>query len=219
MRYRIGVVAVAFAPAGIAESAERARALGFEHLDCAAGPLDALAEEERDALVLPIGDVFGVTASRPRATTLAPVERRGEDRFDDAVALFRSMPGVRMEPGPHTAAGSIEKIEALVAAVPGLRLTLDTGHVAYWGEDPVRALRYADHVQLRQSAKGDAQRHADEGGDVDFSAVLRELDRLDYQGLLSVEYFDLPSFGWPLEDPVGYSVALAAHVRGLMRAA
>jgi hypothetical protein len=47
--------------------------------------------------------------------------------------------------------------------------------------------------------------------------VLAELERLDYRGLLSVEYFDLPDYGWPLEDPVGHAVALAAHVRALMR--
>jgi hypothetical protein len=46
--------------------------------------------------------------------------------------------------------------------------------------------------------------------------VLAELDRLDYRGLISVEYFDLADMGWPLDDPVGYSVALAAHVRALM---
>ena len=122
-------------------------------------------------------------------------------------------------PGARTAheRGSVEKIEALVAAVPGLRLTVDTGHVATWGEDPVEVLRHADHVQLRQAAKGDPQRHADDGGDVDFAAVLAELDRLDYQGAISIEYFDLADMGWPLDDPVGHCTALAAHVRALMR--
>jgi sugar phosphate isomerase/epimerase len=107
-------------------------------------------------------------------------------------------------------------VEALVAAVPGLRLTLDTGHVATWGEDPVPLLRHADHVQFRQAARRQPQLHPDEGGDVDFAAVLAELDRLDYHGLISIEYFDLPEFGWTLDDPVGYSVALASHVRALM---
>ena len=47
-------------------------------------------------------------------------------------------------------------------------------------------------MQLRQAAPGKTQLHADDGGDVDFAAVLAELDRLDYQGLISIEYFDLP---------------------------
>ena len=60
-------------------------------------------------------------------------ERRGEDRFDEAVAMFRSVPGARLEPGPRSVAGSVAKVEAILEAVPGLRLTLDTGHVATLG--------------------------------------------------------------------------------------
>ena len=148
---------------------------------------------------------------------MALYERRGEDRFDEAVALFSQHPGARLEPGPRSVADSVAKIEALVAAVPGLRLTVDTGHVAAWGEDPVRLLYLADHVQLRQAAQGRPQLHPDVGGDVDFVAVLHELERLDYRGLLSVEYFDLPDYGWPLDDPVGHAVAMQAHMRALMR--
>ncbi len=147
---------------------------------------------------------------------MAPFERRGEDRFDETVETFRRHPGARLEPGPRSAADSIEKVEAIVAAVPGLELTLDTGHVAAWGEDPIPLLRHAGHVQLRQAAAGRPQLHPDDDGDVDFSAVLRELERLEYPGLMSIEYFDLPDYGWPLDDPVDHAVALATHVRALM---
>jgi len=34
---------------------------------------------------------------------------------------------------------------------------------------------------------------------------------------MSIEYFDLTDMGWPLDDPVGHCVALATHVRALMR--
>ena len=71
-------------------------------------------------------------------------------------------------------------------------------------------------MQLRQAAEGRPQLHPDEGGDVDFAAVLAELERLDYPGLVSIEYFNLPDYGWPLDDPVGHAVALATHVRELM---
>ena len=81
----------------------------------------------------------------------------------------------------------------------------------------MRLLHLADHVQLRQAAKGRPQLYPDEGGDVDFVAVLRELERLDYRGLLSVEYFDLPDYGWPLDDPVDHAIAMQAHIRALMR--
>ena len=47
------------------------------------------------------------------------------------------------------------------------------------------------------------------------AAVLRRLDELDFDGLVSVEYFDLPDLGWPLDDPVSYCVELAQYVRSL----
>lgn len=216
MKRAIGLVSVAFGSVDLPEADARAAALGFDHLDASAGAIDKLDVDELTALPIPIGDRISGFEVEAGCTALAPVERRGEDRFDETVELFRRHPGARLEPGPRTAADSIEKVEALVAAVPGLRLTLDTGHVAAWGEDPVRLLRHADHVQLRQAAVGRPQLHPDEGGDVDFGAILAELERLDYPGLMSVEYFDLPDYGWPLDDPVGHAVALAAHVRALV---
>jgi sugar phosphate isomerase/epimerase len=219
MRLPIGVVAVAFGDTTVDEAAARALSLGFEHLDCSDLALERLGPAGIDALAVPVGDRISGPEVRSGCTAMALVERRGQDRFDEAVDVFGRHPGTRLEPVPHSMADSVAAVERIVAAVPGLRLTVDTGHVATWGEDPVRLLHLADHVQLRQAAKGRPQLHPDEGGDVDFAAVLRELERLDYRGLLSVEYFDLPTYGWPLDDPVGYSVALAAHVRGLMHEA
>ena len=46
--------------------------------------------------------------------------------------------------------------------------------------------------------------------------MLRRLDELDYQGSLSIEYFDLPEQGWPLDDPIAWAVDLRAHVLSLM---
>jgi sugar phosphate isomerase/epimerase len=102
--------------------------------------------------------------------------------------------------------------------VPGLRLLVDTGHVADWGGDPLEMLEYADHVQLRQGRPGATQVHVDDPtGVVDFAAVLRRLDELDYRGRLSVEHFDLPDLGWPLDDPVGWATDLLHHLRVLTR--
>jgi sugar phosphate isomerase/epimerase len=212
----IGIVGVAYGELPLTEMARRSADLGFDHLDAAVHLLDGLDDAAIASLAVPIADRISGFELVDGCTFVAPYERRGEDRFDETVAMMRAHPTARLEPGPRTSAGSVEKIEALVAAVPDLRLTIDTGHVATWGEDPVSVLRHADHVQLRQAAKGDPQRHADEGGDVDFAAVFEELDRLDYRGQVSVEYFDLADMGWPLDDPVGYSVALATHVRALM---
>jgi sugar phosphate isomerase/epimerase len=214
----IGIVAVAFGPIGVTEAATRAAALGFDHLDAAVGGIEALSADEVAALAVPIGDRIGGFEMHPDSTCMALPERRGDDAFDETVARFRACPGARLEPGPRSAADRVEKVEAIVAAVPGLRLTLDTGHVATWGEDPVQLLRHAGHVQLRQAAEGRPQLHPDEGGDVDFAAVVAELERLDYRGLISIEYFDLPDLRMPLDDPVGHAVALAARVRPLLAA-
>lgn len=104
----------------------------------------------------------------------------------------------------------------MMAAVPGLRLLVDTGHVADWGGDPLELLEYAGHIQLRQGAPGRTQLHVeDPRGVVDFGAVLGRLDDLGYEGALSVEHFDLPEHGWPLADPRAWALDLAAHVRAL----
>jgi sugar phosphate isomerase/epimerase len=216
MRRPIGIVAVAFGGATLEDAAARAATLGFDHLDCSVFALDQLGPAAVGDLAVPVGDVLSGVEVRSGCSAMALIERRGEDRFEEAVELFGRHPGARLEPIPRSMADSIAAAERIVAAVPGLRLTVDTGHVATWGEDPVRLLHLADHVQLRQAAEGRPQLHPDEGGDVDFAAVLRELERLDYRGRLSVEYMDLPDWGFPLDDPVGHAVALASHVRGLM---
>ena len=93
-----------------------------------------------------------------------------------------------------------------------MRLLVDTGHVADWGGDPIELFEYADHVQLRQGKPGHTQVHVDDpSGVVDFDAVLAKLDALDYRGKISIEYFNLPDIGWPLDDPE----ALGARSRRL----
>jgi len=207
-RFPLGVVAVAFRPLPVEEAAIAASRLGFDHIDVSA------QVPPSTPLVLPVGDRITGWDPLPGCTCMVPLART--TTWDDAVTILRSQPNIRIEPGPGTVCGSVAACRAMVAAVPGLRLTVDTGHVATWGEDPVDLLDLADHVQLRQARKGVAQVHADEGGDVDFRAVIRTLDRLGYRGRLSIEYFDFPDFGWGLEDPVGWSVALARHVRPLL---
>jgi len=212
----IGLVAVTLGPLDVRDACTRTAELGFDHLDAPASELDTLDAEALAALPVPIGDRISAFEPRAGCTTMPLYERRGEDRFDEAVAMFRDHPGARLEPGPRSVADSIEKVEAILDAVPGLRLTVDTGHVATWGEDPIILLRHADHVQLRQAAPGKPQLHPDDAdGVVDFAAVFAELERLDYPGLMSVEYFDLPDMRMPLDDPVAHAVALAAHVRAL----
>ena len=73
----------------------------------------------------------------------------------------------------------------------------------------------ADDGDVRPARLEVTQLHVDDpSGVVDFAEVFRTLERLDYRGKLSVEYFDLPDNGWALEDPVQWARDLAARVRG-----
>lgn len=203
MALPLGVVDVVFRPAPLPDAAARAAALGFEHIDA---PADWEGE-----LALPVGDRMAYPTPRPHCSVPAPPDEPG--MWERAVRAYRRTPGVRVEPWPGSIAGSVDRVKALLEEVPGLRLLVDTGHVATWGEDPVELLTWADHVQLRQAREGVPQALE---GDVDFGAVIGRLEELGYDGLLSVEYFDLPEMGWPLDDPVGHAVALAEQVRPLL---
>jgi len=213
VRRGLGVVHVVFAPDPPALAAQRAAALGFDHIDVPVTVTDELA--------LPIGDRISPASPRTGCSTPAPTRpddpAAADALWDRAVAAYRRAPGMLLEPWGGSICNRIDRILAMLEAVPGLRLLVDTGHVAGWGEDPAELLPHADHVQLRQARLGEIQVHPDEGGDVDFEAVISRLDELEYPGRLSVEYFDLPDYGWPLPDPVGHAVALAARVRPLLR--
>jgi sugar phosphate isomerase/epimerase len=75
-------------------------------------------------------------------------------------------------------------------------------------------LEWADHVQLRQGRKGATQLHVDDpAGEVDFDAVFARLEALDYRGVVSIEYFDLPALSWGLADPRAWAVDLLAALR------
>jgi sugar phosphate isomerase/epimerase len=202
--FALGVVDVVFSPRPPPEAAARAAALGFAHLD--------VAWDWDGPLALPVGDRMAHPSPRPHCSCPAPPE--GNGMWERAVHAYRRTPGMRLEPWPGSIVDSVEKVKAMLAEVPGLRLLVDTGHVACWGEDPVELLDWADHVQLRQARRGVAQALE---GDVDFARVVGRLEALGYEGRLSVEYFDLPEMGWPLADPEGYATELARQVRPLLR--
>jgi sugar phosphate isomerase/epimerase len=201
--YPLGVVDVVFRPRPVPAAAARAAELGFAHID--------VSWDWDGPLALPVGDRVAHPSPRPGCSCPAPAE--GEGMWDRAVRAYRRTPGTRMEPWPGSIVDSIAKVKAMLDEVPGLRLLVDTGHVACWGEDPVELLPWADHVQLRQARRGMAQTL---DGDVDFPRVIARLTELGYQGRLSVEYFDLPEYGWPLADPEGHAVELARMVRPLL---
>ena len=202
-RYSLGIVEIAFRTGDHAVAAAEAARLGFDHID--------IVGQEEGPLEVPVVDRY--TVERPRAgwSTGAPPEAPG--RWDRAVQRFRQAPGARIEPWGGSIINTVEKVRAFLAEAPETRLLLDTGHVAAWGEDPAELIPYAGHIQLRQARLGVNQALE---GDVDWAVFFGQLRRHDYRGALSIEYFDLPEMGLPLEDPVGYAVALAAEVRPLL---
>lgn len=204
LAWPLGAVDVVFAPLNLPGAARRAKQLGFEHLD--------VPSDWAGSLDLPVGDRMAFPSPQPHCSCPAPPEEPG--MWDRAVRAYRRCPGARIEPWGGSILGSVERVRAMLAEVPGLELLVDTGHVAAWGEDPCELLDAAGHVQLRQARLGAVQTPPDDG-DVDFGRILRRLEQVGYRGLLSVEYFDLPDRGWPLDDPIGHAVALARLVRSL----
>jgi len=206
----LGVVDIVYAPRPVPERAALAVEDGFEHID-------VLLDIDPVTLPLPVGCPTAFPKPRPGwCSTPAPREEPGA--WERTAAWFRAAPGALLEPWAGAVVHSADGCRAMIAEVPGLRLLADTGHVADWGGDPLELLPYADHVQLRQGKPGATQVHADDpGGVVDFAAVVRRLSELDYRGRLSIEYFDLPEYGWPLADPRAWARDLASRVRPLLR--
>jgi sugar phosphate isomerase/epimerase len=209
LRWPLGAVDIVYARRGdVPARALAAQADGFEHIDPLIGTDPA-------TLALPIGCPTAFPKPVPEwCTTPAPVATEG--MWERAVRWWTAAPGALLEPWAGAVVNSAESVRAFRAEVPGVRLLVDTGHVADWGGDPCELLELADHVQLRQGKRGHTQVHVDDPtGEVDFAAVLDRLDQLDYRGRLSVEYFDLPDNGWPLDSPEQWARDLAVHLRTL----
>jgi sugar phosphate isomerase/epimerase len=207
LRWPIGVVDIVYARRGdVANRALAARADGYEHIDPLLGTDPA-------SLALPIGCPTAYPRPRP-GWCATPAPSAGAGMWERAVRWWKEAPNALLEPWAGAVVNSADAVRAFRAEVPELRLLVDTGHVADWGGDPCELLELADHVQLRQGKPGQTQVHADDpSGAVDFVAVLRRLDEVDYRGRLSVEYFDLPENGWPLDDPEGWARDLAVRLR------
>jgi len=203
VRPPIGVVDVVYLVEPTAtRRGELAAADGFAHIDVAMGTDPAV-------LALPIGCPTAYPKPVPGwCSTPAPSARAaGADtdaQWDRTVQWYRDAPGALCEPWAGATVCSLDTMRALQAEVPGLRFCIDTGHATAWGSDVIELLAYAAHVQLRDARVGETQVYPGDG-DVDFDAVFAELERLDYRGLVSVEYFDLPDMGWPCNDPRAYA--------------
>ena len=206
MRHPLGVVDVVYGMGDPVGAARAALEDGFAHIDVMLGIDPA-------TLALPVGCPTAFPKPQPQwCATPAPAD--GPGAWERAVRWWRDAPGALLEPWAGACVNSLERVRSFRDEVPGLRLLVDTGHVADWGEDPCALLEYADHVQLRQGKPGATQVHVDDPtGVVDFAAVFDRLDAVGYRGRVSVEYFDLPQWGWPLPDPRAWACDLRAALQ------
>jgi Xylose isomerase-like TIM barrel len=192
MRFPIGVADLAYATEpSVIRRAELARTDGFAHIDVALGV-------DPGDLVLPVG--CPIAFPRPVPTWCStPAPPAGDGAWARTVRWWRAAPQALCEPWAGATVSSIDEVRALADEVPGVRFLIDTGHVIAWGGDPLELLPFAAHVQLRDARPGEAQVAPGEG-EVDFVAVLGRLEALGYTGKISIEYFDLPEYGWPCAD-------------------
>jgi sugar phosphate isomerase/epimerase len=208
MAFPVGVVGIAYATEPSFErQAELARDDGFDHIDLMLGA-------DAGGLALPVG--CPISFPKPVAQWSAtPAPPAGDGAWERTVRWWTAAAPLGLcEPWGGASVRSIDDVRALTEAVPGVRFLIDTGHVTAWGGDVLELLPYAANVQLRDAKPGQAQVPAGEG-DVDFAAVLRELERIGYDGVLSVEYFDLPEHGWPCADPRAEANALRKLISAL----
>lgn len=144
-----------------------------------------------------------------QARTIAALQHMHQQA--QAVGLALSV-----EPHLDSMAATPEQALALVAAVPGLKLTLD------WAQMACQGIRHADiqpllphvrHIHLRQAAKNRLQT-AFERGTINLQQVMSDLWRAEYRGVVCVEYMMTQNWhGMVLVD----NLTEAARLRDALR--
>lgn len=125
--------------------------------------------------------------------------------------------GVQLTVEPHVGGllTSPARTLELLAAVPGLKLTLDYAHFTCMGfrQDEIDALApHAAHVHLRQARPGALQAKWSEGV-LDFTSMLGVLRDAEYQGYLSVEYVHQAYMNTLGDDVLTETVQMRDHLR------
>ena len=140
----------------------------------------------------------------------------------DRLAQRAAARGMKTAYHPHmgTVVQTAADVDALMAGTRALGLLLDTGHLAFAGDDPMGTLvahgARVTHVHTKDVRFAVARRARAEGwsferavragvftvpgdGDVDFSSILAEINRSGYAGWLVVEAEQDPKVANPLE--------------------
>lgn len=150
-----------------------------------------------------------------------PVDWRTVCEGLDRLALRAVERGIKTAYHPHmgTMVQTASDVDALMGGTVELGLLLDTGHLSFAGDDPLAVLRRhgarVTHLHAKDVRNSVAARARSEGwsferavragvftvpgdGDVDFAAVLAELNRSPYAGWLVVEAEQDPRVADPL---------------------
>ena len=146
-----------------------------------------------------VGAILGSEAVSFWAGVVKPgVERTEAARWLraglDHVVNYASRRGVTVaiEPEPGMLIETVDDFAAIQADLPGLKLSLDIGHLLVTGErDPAAAIgEFADRlgsVAIEDMKRGEHFHLPFGEGDLDTPAVLNALEAIGYQGLVCVE--------------------------------
>jgi sugar phosphate isomerase/epimerase len=128
---------------------------------------------------------------------------------------------IRIEPHIESVTWTPELTLRMLAAVPGLSLTLDYSHFVFHAipHDHIAVLDpHATHWHARQAAPGQGQA-ATARGTIDFAAIVRGLKARGYNGTICLEYVHGDWLGMGSIDCVSETVRLRDVLRAMLEEA
>jgi sugar phosphate isomerase/epimerase len=164
------------------------------------------------AVVLDAGNVNTCSGYQPQTASVKATWKMVRDGYREVVK-YAKLRGVKVnieyEPGKYGPGGLFiaTAIDALRmindVGVPNLGVTLDIGHSVVCGEDVPAVIimlareKVLNHIHI-EDIKDKVHFHLVPGeGDIDFKPILKTLEKVNYQGAVSVELYSL----WD-KDPV-----------------
>lgn len=151
-----------------------------------------------------------------------PGQGRKEALNASAESLRRLLPiaqahdvQLTVEPHVHSFLESPSFVAELIAAVPGLKLTLDYAHFVCtgWRQDEIDPLaKHAAHVHLRHAKPGELQTKAGQGT-INIEAQLATLRDAEFKGRLSLEVVHQDYMGTLYDDVLTETIALRDQVQ------
>ncbi|MFQ3567036.1 MAG: sugar phosphate isomerase/epimerase [Aggregatilineales bacterium] len=190
-------------------------------------------ERELFSALLPLAQAIrapGITVSPGLATPTAVDDAPATAALDRAAESLRAMlaeaqaAGLRLSIEPHldSIAPTPEQALALLAAVPGLELTLDWADLTYQNfthEQIAALLPHARHLHIRQTARRQLQ-STFERGRIDLRRFIDELIAANYTGTICIETLNMPGrHGAVKINPLIETVRLRDALRDLRDAA